>query len=162
MQRLADKINTSTDGKIQVIDLQIVSRAETNVLRNSASTKRKSYRCCVELGKSVESTKLQELSKIKELILQQRNPTRVPRRADLTREKTIHSLKVIADQMEGDLVKSVIVDLETSAGTYVKEFMHGDEDRTIPNLHSLLECDSAKVTSLDVLEVFLDWPPPLK
>lgn len=162
MSQLADKINTCVDGKIKVLDLQIVTKDSTMVLRNSASTKRKSYRCVVELGNPVDTEKLNEISQLKDIVLSQRNPTRVPRRADLVREKTIHTLDVKAGQMENGLVKTVVVDLETSAGTYVKEFMHGDEGRTVPNLHELLECGSASVISLDVLQVFLDWPPRLE
>lgn len=52
------------------------------------------------------------------------------------------------------------VDLTTSAGTYVKEFVHGDGGRTLPNLTSLLEIKEAWVEALDVAEVHLDWPPP--
>ena len=162
MSSLANDIATLSEGKIAVNDLQLVTKQDTLILRNSAATKRKSYRCKVELGVPVATEKLSEISAMKELTLQQRNPTRVPSRADLTREKTIHSINIIPDQFENDLVKTVIVDLETSAGTYVKEFMHGDDGRTVPSLHSLLGCNSASVISLDVLEVFLDWPQELK
>lgn len=50
------------------------------------------------------------------------------------------------------------MDVTTSAGTYVKEFVHSDEGRTTPSLKELLGVDWAKVLELDVLEVHLDWP----
>jgi tRNA U54 and U55 pseudouridine synthase Pus10 len=52
--------------------------------------------------------------------------------------------------------------LTTQAGTYIKEFVHGDMGRTSPSLRSLLravdatlDCD---ILSLDVLQVDLKWP----
>lgn len=45
------------------------------------------------------------------------------------------------------------------AGTYVKEFCHGDESRTKPSLTSLLSCDQPiKVLELDVTEIHMDFP----
>lgn len=54
-----------------------------------------------------------------------------------------------------------VVEMKTSAGTYVKEFVHGDGGRTVPCLASLLEVESASVVTLDVLGVDLLWPPAL-
>lgn len=39
--------------------------------------------------------------------------------------------------------------LSTQAGTYVKEFVHGDFDRTIPNLTSILGTE-IDILALDV------------
>jgi hypothetical protein len=44
----------------------------------------------------------------------------------------------------------------TSAGTYVKEFVHGDLGRTIPNVSSLLQCQ-ADILQLDVTWLFDDF-----
>lgn len=127
-------------------------------MKESASTKCKSYSCWVQLGKPVLVSKLAELSLLKDIKVAQKNPTRVPRRADLVRDKIIHDIKIHAlDAVDGKCQK-VRVDLKTSAGTYVKEFMHGDEGRTTPCLWSLLQCESASVINLDVMEIFLDWP----
>ena len=54
----------------------------------------------------------------------------------------------------------IILDLETQAGTYVKEFVHGDLGRTNPNIGTILGCD-ADILQLDVLSVDINWPPPL-
>ena len=44
------------------------------------------------------------------------------------------------------------------AGTYIKEFVHGDEGRTVPNLGTLLGCaEPAKILQLDVLNVHMDF-----
>ena len=42
--------------------------------------------------------------------------------------------------------------MTTSAGTYVKEFVHGDRGRTRPNVGLVLGCD-ADILQLDVVEL---------
>jgi len=59
----------------------------------------------------------------------------------------------------GMLVRAV---MRTSAGTYVKEFVHSDDGRTDPSIKSMLGLTSAVVVSLDVLDVELLWPPKLE
>lgn len=77
----------------------------------------------------------------------------------MVREKTIEEIILHPqDQNEQGLYKRIMVDLQTSAGTYVKEFMHGDEGRTVPCLSSILECGAVSVISLDVSRVHLEWP----
>ena len=54
-----------------------------------------------------------------------------------------------------------LLKLATQAGTYVKEFVHGDFDRTVPNLANILGCD-VDIIALDVEEIVLDWPPKIE
>jgi hypothetical protein len=54
----------------------------------------------------------------------------------------------------------ITLDLTTQAGTYVKEFIHGDLGRTTPNLGLLLGSD-ADILQLDVLAIELDFPKRL-
>ncbi|KAI8897324.1 hypothetical protein BC833DRAFT_594160 [Globomyces pollinis-pini] len=159
MWELQETINNQVDGKIKVNDLQIVSRESTSVLKDSASTKCKSYSCMIKLNKPVPLELLKKASEMKNLTVDQRNPTRVPRRADLVRVKTIEYMELIPQGIDDNqCTTQVLVNLKTSAGTYVKEFMHGDEGRTKPSLVDLLECETIEVIYLDVLEIFLDWP----
>ena len=51
--------------------------------------------------------------------------------------------------------------LATQAGTYVKEFVHGDFMRTTPNLRTILDSEGVDIAALDVEEIDLDWPPRL-
>ena len=63
-----------------------------------------------------------KLDAVTELKVAQRTPLRVAhRRTGIVREKVIHS-------MSSELISSriFILDMDTSAGTYVKEFVHGD------------------------------------
>jgi len=51
----------------------------------------------------------------------------------MKREKIIHKVnyKIINE-------KNIVLYVLSSAGTYIKEFIHGDFDRTIPNLSILM------------------------
>ena len=47
-----------------------------------------------------------------------------------------------------------LLKLATQAGTYVKEFVHGDFDRTEPNVAQILGCD-VDIIALDVEVSFI-------
>ena len=50
--------------------------------------------------------------------------------------------------------------VHAQAGTYIKEFVHGDGGRTQPCLGSLLGCsEPARILELDVLEVHMEFLP---
>lgn len=54
--------------------------------------------------------------------------------------------------------------LETQAGTYIKEFVHGDFGRTTPCVGDILGvgADKVDILELDVEAVELEWPPEHK
>ena len=51
------------------------------------------------------------------------------------------------------------IGLETEAGTYIKEFVHGDLGRTQPNLKEILSKE-VDILKLDVEKVDVVWPLP--
>lgn len=51
--------------------------------------------------------------------------------------------------------------MKTQAGTYVKEFVHGDFGRTKPSIKEIIESE-VDILALDVTAIELDWPPPVK
>ena len=68
---------------------------------------------------------------------------------------TSNQMNVVPKQYQ---VHHFIVHLSTSAGTYVKEFIHGDMGRTVPNLSTLLLgtkniCDRSAGCRTDILEL---------
>lgn len=87
----------------------------------------------------------------------------VSSRAGIIREKEIHYLHIARPARAGDsagLEKHfAVVTMNTQAGTYIKEFVHGDLGRTQPNLASLTGTQGADLIELDVMEVDLAWPP---
>ena len=50
-----------------------------------------------------------------------------------------------------------LLHLCTSAGTYIKEFIHSDFGRTVPNLCDILR-QQVDIINLDVEEVEMEWP----
>ena len=78
-------------------------------------------------------------------------PVRVMhRRALMSRKKTIHSVKVL----QWVNPHFFVIAIESSAGTYIKEFVHGDLGRTNPNIGSLLGGGGeADILQLDVLSL---------
>ena len=80
--------------------------------------------------------------------IDQRTPHRVEhRRADLVRKRTVHWVK--ADSISED---SFDLELETDSGTYVKEFVSGDDGRSVPSFSERLGVQ-CRVEALDVLAI---------
>ncbi|KAI8915596.1 hypothetical protein EDD86DRAFT_186262 [Gorgonomyces haynaldii] len=161
MLELQKKINEAADGKITIRDFQRVTRDDTWVLKNSATTKSKSYRCRIQLAEPRTVEEIMKLDGLENIPVSQKNPTRVPRRADLTRDKVVEKMNITIEDASDEKATILAVDLQTSAGTYVKEFMHSDQGRTEPSIKSMLNVE-VTVLSLDVLQVFLDWPPRIE
>ncbi len=51
------------------------------------------------------------------------------RRADMIRQKMIEEMTLHPQNIKDGKADQILVELKTSAGTYVKEFMHGDKFR---------------------------------
>ena len=145
-------INSSTT-RIQVQRLTIVSKESTNILKKGEEEKVKCYSSVIWSPEEVSPESIRFLDEISNLELDQRTPIRVLHRRTLaTRKRTVYDLKAqYIDSHHFTLL------LSTQAGTYVKEFVHGDFGRTQPNLRVLMRQD-VDILSLDVLEVKLDWP----
>ncbi|GAB6021556.1 Putative tRNA pseudouridine synthase Pus10 [Chamberlinius hualienensis] len=155
VKQIAQLINTNcTD--IAVLDLQVVSKADTSKLKEGEEEKKKSYSAVCYSVEPLTVEDMQKLSQITDLVLYQKSPIRVlHRRSAAIREKMIHSMSAkIIDQHHFRM------QLWTQAGTYVKEFVHGDFGRTKPNVSSLLQ-KTVDIVELDVESIDLDWPPQL-
>jgi len=66
----------------------------------------------------------------------------------LTRKKIIHRLK--SYKIDN---KHIVLFVLASAGTYIKEFIHGDLERTIPNFGGLMQME-ADIFQLDVIKLY--------
>ncbi|PIO60897.1 hypothetical protein TELCIR_17598 [Teladorsagia circumcincta] len=87
----------------------------------------------------------------------QKTPVRVlKRRALLDRPRTVYSMDILRVDSHHFLLR-----IETQAGTYVKEFVHGDFGRTRPSMAELLGVSEGEVDilDLDVEKVEFEWPP---
>ncbi|KAM7394748.1 hypothetical protein PAMP_021534 [Pampus punctatissimus] len=155
MKRLQETINDSSD-KIRVRDLQIVTREAMSRMKEGEEEKTKSYTALVWTQKPIQREDITFIDDIKDLTLDQKTPLRVlHRRALAVRQRVIHSMNArFLDPHHFHL------GLKTQAGTYIKEFVHGDFGRTKPNLCLLLKTDT-DILELDVESVDVDWPPAI-
>ena len=153
MAELEKEINIGTEW-VAVSKMKRVKNESSALLKQGEEDKRKIYMALVWTEDEVSPDQLRLLDETKDLILRQRTPIRVLHRRTLAvREKKISFMET--EQIDSHHFS---LRLGTQAGTYIKEFVHGDFGRTQPNVGTLLGC-YADIVSLDVLEVELQWPP---
>ncbi len=154
-----------SDPKVRNIDLdELAERANENELagyrelhfvkreaveRYKGAASDKVYRVHVKAdGKVNKELVIDVALSFKNATIDQRTPRRVEhRRADLVRKRMIHWVK--ADSITDD---SFDLELETDSGTYVKEFVSGDDGRSVPSFSERLGVQ-CKVETLDVLAI---------
>ena len=142
--KLERKINKKLKDKVSLNSLEKVNKKEVALLKTTEHEK--IYSALVSCSAKPELKKLKLNKKIK---LKQRTPNRVSkRRVDLIRNKVVEILKTEETKNE----KEFILKLKTSHGTYVKEFVSGDEGRTVPSISSMLKINCV-CKELDVLEI---------
>lgn len=152
---LENHINCRHAG-VHVNSLEVVTKEDIKTLKEGEEDKKKRYTALCVTSKPCPESSFDELETLQDLNLKQETPIRVlHRRANAVREKVVHSMKIEREGLKDNLFKLLLV---TSAGTYVKEFVHGDFNRTKPNIGTLLGC-STDILALDVEEVELAWPP---
>ncbi|KAL6481820.1 hypothetical protein MHYP_G00099000 [Metynnis hypsauchen] len=153
VRQLQEVINASSD-KIRVRDLQIVTRDAMGRMKEGEEEKTKSYSALIWTKKAITNSDLDFIANIKELKIDQKTPLRVLHRRPLAvRQRVIHSMS--ASYLDTHHFR---LQLHTQAGTYIKEFVHGDFGRTKPNLCALMESE-VDILELDVESVDVDWPP---
>lgn len=152
-QQLEDDINKSTT-EVAVHKLKMVDRKTGLILKSGEEEKKKLYSALIWSSKSLNAESIEFLNKISNVKIYQKTPIRVLHRRSLaTRERLIHTAQVrLIDPHHFQL------DLSTQAGTYIKEFVHGDFGRTTPNLCQLIG-HLVDIVALDVTEIKLEWPP---
>lgn len=161
LREIENEINT--DPQVTVKHLQNISRDEIKELKSGEEFKIKVYNalCYVE---GPELPDLEKLNGCTSLEISQHTPLRVlHRRANMIRPRTVHSMKAEATKVGVDNGCSFFtVTLSTQAGTYVKEFVHGDLGRTYPCLRTILDNDTVDILALDVMDIEIDWPTPVE
>ncbi|CAM9945068.1 unnamed protein product, partial [Hapterophycus canaliculatus] len=151
-------------GGVAVSRLRVASPGELpSDVQAVGEGKRKHYRCVVWVSRAVSKEEVLEAlcggggdggvaSKRDELVVQQATPIRVlHRRTLLDRPRSIFDMR--AEWINEHFFS---LELTTSAGTYIKEFVHGDLGRTVPSVGSLLNC-RADILQLDVMNVEDKW-----
>ena len=137
--------NRAAADRVEVVAMAPAEAAE--VVRVKEANPEKSYR--VGVAGVVAVAKINEaLSFAAGRAIAQRTPTRVAhRRADRVRTRRIVSASLV-EAVEGRFT----LDVRAEAGTYIKEWVEGDNGRTDPNFAALVGAPLS-VEFLDVLEI---------
>ena len=133
-------------GEVSAEDFRVVSREFVEVVTESHFDK--DYGIEVEFKKEPSKDDIEKIKSLEGRTIAQRTPKRVAhRRADIVRHRKVKKIDV--KNVKG---KRVILHLTVEAGTYVKELVSGDEERTKPSIAGLLSIE-AKCKKLEVVEI---------
>jgi len=149
--------NINCDAMIGIRNMRIVDEKYQEWMKSIENTKNKMYRCLCWISDAMTDQKALDDAMAANgnygieypLVLQQWTPIRVLHRRSLSvRERKLFSIDIkwISEHW-------ISVEIAAEAGTYIKEFCHGDRGRTVPNLASLLKCKHANIIQLDVTAV---------
>jgi tRNA pseudouridine synthase 10 len=127
--------------------LRFVPREDVSAYKGADPDK--TYKARVKTDGKVNKERVIEVAlSFKNVHIDQRTPRRVEhRRADLVRKREIRWVEA---EMIGDDVFDLTVNAES--GTYIKEFVSGDDGRTIPNFSDALGTKCV-VQTLDVIAI---------
>ncbi|KAL9264493.1 hypothetical protein AKJ16_DCAP06026 [Drosera capensis] len=166
LKDMEEGINGLDDRLVRVKNLKVVDIEGWALMREGEAEKQlhvttkvskgllqKEYVALVWISRPVEDEDLRTLSSFKDMKIIQRTPIRVlHRRSPLDREKIIHWMNI--EKIAGN-PQYFFLRLCTQAGTYIKEFVHGDLGRTHPSIGSIFGC-RAEILQLDVTDVKMD------
>jgi tRNA pseudouridine synthase 10 len=142
----------AANGCVEVTTLRFVRRSFVEVVTESHFDK--GYEASVEFGRQLTDDDVAKISGMQGKTLAQQTPRRViHRRADLVRHRKVKAIEITSTGGN-----TAVLRITAEAGTYIKEFVSGDDGRTEPSIAGLLKT-SAKCTKLVVEKIedgFLD------
>ncbi len=145
LKKIENEINKKYDKLISVNNLIFTNKE--NVVKTKNTFHDKIYGANIFSENKFDIEKINNLID-KEIVVEQLTPTRVSkRRVLMKRDKMVifKSVKKISD-------KEFYLVLKTTHGTYVKEFISGDDNKTKPSISEILGT-KCTCTELDVLEI---------
>ncbi|CAN1127521.1 tRNA pseudouridine synthase Pus10 [Linum perenne] len=147
------KINSMEKKLVAVKNLKLEANSGWGLMHEGEAEKQKQYCSLVWISRPLEDQDVQSIITLKDMKISQRTPVRVlHRRSPLDREKIIHWMKI---ERVAESSQYFLLHLCTQAGTYIKEFVHGDFGRTSPSIGSILGC-RAEILQLDVTDVKME------
>lgn len=150
---IENKINSLESKFVKVKNLKVLGNQGWELMREGEAEKQKQYAALVWIPRPLNDDDVQTLASVRDMQILQKTPIRVlHRRSPLEREKTIHWMRI--ERIAGSS-QYFLLHLCTQAGTYIKEFVHGDLGRTHPSIGSILKC-RAEILQLDVTDVKMD------
>jgi tRNA pseudouridine synthase 10 len=145
LEPVREALSRGAAGRVEVLDLRVAEAPE--VVRVKEASPEKSYR--VGVAGDVPVAKVNEAL---ELALTQAIAQRTPKRVAHRRSDRVRTRRVVAARVVEANPGRFTLEIRTEAGTYVKEWVEGDDGRTTPSLASLTGA-ALKVEFLDVLEI---------
>ncbi len=143
LQQLQEEINEEHGEKIEVFDLTFTEKDMVERVKSRRAAK--TYRARIALDEPVEKDALDTLQELVGTV-QQETPSRVAhRRADKVREREVSD--VSWERLDDTHIE---LEVTAAAGTYIKELISGDGDRTAPSVAGLLGVGAA-CEGLDVI-----------
>ena len=143
---MKNDINESTD---MIIISELRNSDSEEVVKIKSARHNKSYRVKIAFSAPVDEENFKEVVvSLGGISIAQRTPQRVShRRADKERIRTV-------EKLEAELLSptEAVIDITAEAGTYIKEFVHSDDGRTVPSIAGKLGV-KCEVKTLDVLEI---------
>lgn len=160
LKMVQEHVNTKHGNKIQVRDLQFVTKNDVDKnMKDGEEDKTKEYKALCCCSRELNDADLEMINSLSDFKIEQKTPIRVLHRRSLVhRWRKIYTMSMNRAQphdfgkvKENELGHTYILTLSTEAGTYIKEFVHGDFGRTRPNLSCLLKECNTDLIELDVL-----------
>ena len=144
------ELEANGDGVVTASGLHLSDHERYRAMHEGSAEKEKTYSAVCYVARALTDADVAKLCGVKDLVVRQSTPTRVlHRRSAAVRERTIASMS--AEAVPGS-PRFFTLRMTTQAGTYVKEFVHGDFGRTSPNVGTLLGCP-CDILQLDVTDV---------
>ena len=150
---IQEELNRSLKDEVGLEDLRFADKALMRIVTSISPDK--SYCAVVDCLVPAARAGFERITGLGQTVVRQETPRRVlHRRPNRIRERVIRSCSVELPPDE-DPVRRFVITLRVQSGTYIKEFISGDEGRTAPSVAQLLAvpCECAE---LDVLEVHCD------
>lgn len=147
LKMFENEVNRMAKEKIAVNTIRYAEKSEIERLKSAEF--KKVYQVVIEGERPLKKEKVKKAAEtLRGATIKQFTPTRVAhRQANKIRERKIYICKV--ESVEGTIARLLI---ETDSGTYIKELVSGDNEKTIPNLSGLIGIPCT-VKELDVLEI---------
>ena len=147
LTKIESEINKQKKEIISISDLRFSNKEEILRIKNAAF--RKKYRVVIKCDKPINNEKLKKAAlSLPGSKISQFTPSRVAhRRANMVREKQIYKCHI---ESLDDAIATLT--LETESGTYIKELVSGDNEKTKPNISDIIGVP-CKVQEMDVIEI---------
>ncbi|MGM0501393.1 MAG: tRNA pseudouridine(54/55) synthase Pus10 [Bacillota bacterium] len=144
LNKLKHKLNQKQN-KVEIFNLEYVQPAKKQEIKEKDADK--TYKALVQLGAEVSENDLKKLSNLVGEIEQN-----TPQRVNSTRADKIRTRKVCWILAEKITAQKIELIIKAEAGTYIKELISGDKNRTKPNVAQMLNCE-AQCERLDVIAI---------